>query len=244
MSSSQERQLAAESPRKARKPRTNRADPKRARRAADRRPRNAQRSQAAILAAATAEFAANGLGGARVAEIARAAGVNQSLLYHYFDNKQSLFLAVLEATYAQIRGAEAALDLEALDPPAAMRRLVDFTWNYFVEHPEFITLVNSENLHRSVNLKRSKRVRALHHPLVERIDELLARGVACGVFRAGVDPVQLYITIASLGYFYLSNAHTLGTVFERDLLSESEREERRRHVQDVVHGYLRPQERA
>jgi len=236
--------LAPESRRKARAPRATQASPKRAGRAAPARPRNAERTRAAILAAATAEFAANGLGGARVAEIARAADVNQSLLYHYFGSKESLFLAVLEVTYAQIRGAEAALELETLDPPAAMRRLVDFTWSYFVEHPEFITLVNSENLHRSVHLKRSKRVRALHHPLVERIGDLLARGAARGEFRAGVDPVQLYITIASLGYFYLSNAHTLGTVFARDLLSPDEREKRRLHVQEVVHGYLRPLENA
>ncbi|MBW2267319.1 MAG: TetR family transcriptional regulator [Deltaproteobacteria bacterium] len=204
------------------------------------RQRNAERSRAAILAAATAQFAANGLGGARVDEIARSAGVNKALLYHYFGNKQALFLAVLEATYAQIRGAEATLELEALSPSAAMERLVDFTWNYFVQHPEFITLVNSENLHRAAHLKRSKRVRALHHPLVERIGEVLERGAACGEFRAGVDPVQLYISIASLGYFYLSNAHTLGAVFERDLLSPREREARRLHVQEVVHGYLRP----
>lgn len=228
----------------ARTPRKSSSSPRRPRRTAGPRPRNAERSQAAILAAATAEFAANGLGGARVDEIARAAGVNKSLLYHYFGNKRSLFLAVLEATYAQIRGAEAALELEALEPPAAMQHLVDFTWNYFVEHPEFITLVNSENLHRSENLKRSKRVRALHHPLVERIGEILERGVARGEFRPGIDPVQLYISIASLGYFYLSNAHTLGTVFERNLLSPSEREGRRRHVHEVVEGYLRPVEGA
>ena len=89
--------------------------------------------------------------GDSVDEIARAAGVNKSLLYHYFGNKRSLFLAVLEATYARIRGTAAALELEALPPPAAMQNLVDFTWNYFVEHPEFITLVNSENLNRSEN---------------------------------------------------------------------------------------------
>ncbi|MBW2240910.1 MAG: TetR family transcriptional regulator [Deltaproteobacteria bacterium] len=204
------------------------------------RPRDAVRTRAGILAAATAAFAAHGLGGARVDEIARGAGVNKALLYHYFGNKQALFLAVLEEVYANIRGAEAALELETENPPEAMERLVDFTWEYFLEHPEFITLLNSENLHRARHLKRSKQVRALHHPLVDRIGEILERGIARGDFRADVDPVQLYISIAALGYFYLSNAHTLGTVFDRDLLAESEKEARRRHVQDVVRGYLRP----
>lgn len=205
------------------------------------RPRDASRSRAEILAAATAEFAAHGLGGARVDEIARSAEVNKALLYHYFGGKQDLFVAVLEAAYARLRGAEAALELEQLDPAEAMRTLVAFTWNYFVEHPEFIHLLNTENLHGAAHLKRSRRVRSLHHPLVERIGEVLDRGRAAAVFRDGVDAVQLYITIASLGYFYLGNAHTLGTVFERDLLAESARAERLAHIQEVVAAYLHPE---
>lgn len=203
--------------------------------------RDADRSRAAILDAATDAFAELGLGGARVDEIARRAGVNKALLYHYFGNKEALFVAVLEATYARIRGAESALDLERFEPAEAMTRLVDFTWGYFQEHPEFIHLVNSENLHRARHLAQSERLHEMHHPLVERIREILVRGVASGVFRMGVDPVQLYITIASLGYFYLSNAHTLGVVFSRNLLSPRSRGARRRHIQEVVAGYLRPE---
>ena len=205
------------------------------------RRRDPARSRAAILAAATAEFSARGLGGARVDEIASAAGVNKSLLYHYFGGKEDLFLAVLEEAYAQIRHAEGALRLEALEPREAMERLVDFTWSYFVEHPEFISLLNSENLHRARHLARSSKIRALHHPLVERIDEILERGARTGHFRGDVDAVQLYVSIAALGYFYLSNAWTLGTVFERDLRSADALEARRQHVQAVVQGYLRPE---
>lgn len=204
------------------------------------RPRNASRTRAAILDAATAEFADKGLGGARIDEIARRAGVNKALLYHYFGNKEALFVAVLEAAYVSIRGAEAALDLEALEPTRAMTVLVDFTWAYFIEHPEFIRLLNSENLHRARHLKKSRSVRALHHPLVERIGEILERGAASGSFRDDADPVQLYISIAALGYFYLSNAHTLGTVFGRDLHALKELAARREHVHDVVMSYLRP----
>ena len=205
------------------------------------RPRDAVRTRATILSAATEVFAEQGLGGARVDEIARRAGFNKALLYHYYGNKETLFLAVLEATYEGIRGAESALDLESLDPPEAMVRLVDFTWRYFLEHPEFIHLVNSENRHRARHLVESERVDELHNPLIVRIGALLDRGVASGDFRDGVDPVQLYITIASLGYFYLSNVHTLGVVFSRDLLSARSKGARRRHIQEVVAGYLRPE---
>ena len=228
------------------RPRAPSPDPRAARRTRSRAPgspriRDAARSRATILEAATGEFAAHGLGGARVDEIARRADVNKALLYHYFGNKEALFLAVLEQIYARIRGAEATLDLETLPPEEAMARLVDFTWRYYLEHPEFIHLVNSENLHRAEHLARSEHVGSLHHPLVDRIRELLDRGVAAGAFRPGVDPVQLYITIASLGYFYLSNAHTLGVVFERDLLSGAELDERCEHIHQVVRGYLRPE---
>ncbi len=204
------------------------------------RVRDAERTRGQILAAATAEFARQGLGGTRVDEIARRAGVNKALLYHYFGSKDALFVVVLEAAYAQIREAEAALELEDLDPPRAMERLVDFTWGYFLEHPEFITLLNSENLHEARHLADSEQVRAMHHPLVERIAGILERGAERGDFREGVDPVQLYISIAGLGYFYLSNGHTLGVVFGRNLFSARSKGQRRRHIQEVVRGYLRP----
>jgi AcrR family transcriptional regulator len=204
------------------------------------RPRDAAASRAAILSAATLVFAEKGLGGARVDEIAERAEVNKALLYHYFANKEALFVAVLEATYEGIRGAETELELEMLSPREAMAKLVDFTWTYYLEHPEFLHLVNTENLYAAEHLARSERVGRLHHPLVGRIRDLLKRGVATGDFRRGVDPVQLYITIASLSYFYLSNAHTLGVVFEQDLLSARARGARQRHIQQVVEGYLRP----
>jgi AcrR family transcriptional regulator len=204
-------------------------------------PRDPEARRAAILAAATGEFADKGLGGARVDEIARRAGVNKALLYHHFGAKDALFLAVLEHVYAGIREAEAGVDLEALPPLEAMASLVDFTFDYFVAHPEFLTLLNSENLHRGRHLSRSLRLRELHAPLVGRLKALLERGEAAGVFRGGVDPVALYVSIASLGYFFLSNAWTLGAVFGKDLTTARARRARRAHAREVVLGYLRPE---
>jgi hypothetical protein len=121
-----------------------------------------------------------------------------------------------------------------------MRELVAFTWNYFIEHPEFLSLLSTENLHRARHLKASKKIRELHSPLIGIITTLLARGVKAKVFRDGVDPVQLYITIASLGFFYMSNRFTLSTIFGRDLGTEQALAERGSHIEDVVLGYLRP----
>ena len=203
--------------------------------------RNAGRTQAAILAAATQEFSQHGLSGARVDRIAARAGTNKRMLYYYFGGKEALFLAVLEAAYGEIRGAEQALDLTHRDPVAGMRELVAFTWRHFVAHPEFISLLATENLHRAKHLKRSPRIRSLHSPLVATISDLLERGRHAGVFRGDVDPVQLYVSIAALSYFYLSNAHTLSTIFGRDLLSARARAARLAHVTDLVLRALAPE---
>lgn len=191
-----------------------------------------------ILDAAVAEFAAKGLGGARVDEIAARAGANKRMLYHYFGNKDDLFRAVLESVYAEIRSAEQALDLGRLKPLEAMRALVEFTWDYVAERPEFVTLLNSENLHRARHLRKTGRIAAMHSPLIELLDGILKRGARDGVMRGGVDPMQLYISIAGLGYFYHSNIHTLSTIFLRDFASETERAARRGHIVDVVLGFL------
>ncbi len=203
-------------------------------------PRDADASRARILAAATFEFARHGLSGGRVDRIAQRARANKRMLYYYYGGKERLFLAVLEAAYARIRGEEQKLDLTAKPPVEGMRELVTFTWRHFLAHPEFISLLNTENLHRAKHLKRSTRIRSLHSPLVATISDLLARGVGAGVFRAGIDPVQLYVSIAALGYFYLSNAYTLSTIFGRDLGATEAKDERIAHVVDLVLGALAP----
>jgi AcrR family transcriptional regulator len=202
------------------------------------RPRDADRSQKDILKAALDEFAAHGLGGARMDRIAERAAVNKRLIYYYFDSKESLFLAVLEATYEGIRSEEQQLNLAQTEPIEAIRRLIAFTWNYYTAHPEFLTLLNSENLHRARHLKQSAKVRTMHSPLVQTIADVLERGHKLGLFRAGVDPVQLYISIAGLSYFYLGNSHTLSTIFDRDLLGAKAKLERLSHMTELVLGYL------
>lgn len=194
-----------------------------------------------ILEAATEEFAAFGLGGARVDRIAAKAQANKRMLYYYFGNKEDLFLAVLEETYARIRGEEHQLHLAEVDPREAIRRLVHFTWDYYLRHPEFLTLLNSENLHQARHLRKSRKIRTMHSPFVATLGDVLARGRRRGLFRDGVDPVQLYISIAGLAYFYLGNRHTLSTIFARNLLSPQARAKRLAHMTALVLGFLQRQ---
>ena len=148
------------------------------------------------------------------------------MIYHYFGNKEALFLKTLEDAYIDIRSAEQGLNLTALDPEEALITLVKFTWNYYLKNPEFITLVNSENLHRAKNLKKSQIIEDISVKFNSMVGAILDKGVASGQFRAGIDPVQLNITIAAIGYYYLTNRYTGAIVYQRDLDSKSAYEER------------------
>jgi AcrR family transcriptional regulator len=185
------------------------------------RTRDPEATRARILAGAKAEFARKGLGGARVDDIAARAKANKRMLYHYFGNKEELFRITLEDAYADFRAAEARLEIEKDDPITAIKRLVSFTWKYYLDNPEFITLVNSENLHKARHIRTSKRMREMSRPFVGRMRDLLARGAAAGLFRTDLDPVQVNITIAATGYYYLTNRFTGSIIFERDLMSEA-----------------------
>jgi AcrR family transcriptional regulator len=198
------------------------------------RVRDAEATKTRILDAAKKEFAKKGLAGARVDDIAEKARANKRMIYHYFASKEGLFQTVLENAYVDIRTAEQKLNLDHLDPRTALERLVRFTWDYYLKNPEFLTLVNSENLHRAKHLKKSEKVKVYSRRFVGMVKSILDRGVAQGVFRSEVDPVQLNLTIAAIGYYYLTNRFTGSIVFERDLMAKDALEERLRFNIDTI----------
>jgi AcrR family transcriptional regulator len=183
------------------------------------RARNPDNTKQLILDAARIEFAKAGLGGARVDKIAETSGANKGMIYHYFGGKEELFAAVVEDAYMSIRGQERQLGLLDLKPSEAIKKLVEFTWEYYLENPEFITLVNSENLHQAKHIASNKELRKLQKAYVETVREILERGVACGEFREGIDATQLCITIAAIGFYYLNNRHTGGVIFGFNFMS-------------------------
>lgn len=188
--------------------------------------RDAEATKQRILEAAKHEFAHRGYAGARVDEIAERSEANKRMIYHYFGGKEKLFTAVLEQAYLDIRSAERELHLENLAPKEALKVLVTFTWKYYLENPEFLTLVNSENLHKAVHLEASSVLDTLRDPFVSMIDGVLARGVESGDFREDVDPVQLLITIAAIGYYYLTNRYTSSILFKKDFMAPDALDER------------------
>jgi AcrR family transcriptional regulator len=197
-------------------------------------PRDAEATKARILEAAKKEFAKNGLAGARVDVIAERSLNNKRMMYHYFESKDKLFQMVLEQAYVDIRTAEHKLNLESLEPKEALETFVRFTWGYYLRHPEFITLVNSANLHRAKHLKGSEVIKTTNRKLVSLVGGILTRGVQAGVFRDGIDPVQLNITIAAIGYYYLTNRFTGSIIYERDLMDKEALDDRVRFNVETI----------
>lgn len=206
--------------------------------AAGKRKRDSALTKESILQAATYEFCRNGLGGARVDAIAHRAKANMRLLYHYFGDKDGLYLAALEHVYTDIRAAEQQLNLDSLDPATALQELIDFTFTFFRDHQDYIAMINTENLQRGKYLRKSRKIAALTMPLVSNIENILKRGVAAGIFRSGVDPIQLYVTITAFSYFHVSNRHTLSLMFDKELGDPKWLEDRRKHTHEVIGTWL------
>lgn len=194
----------------------------------------------AILAAARSEFAAKGLPGARVNEIAERAGVNKQLIYYYFGSKDKLYRAALESVYGEIRALERGLKLDEAPPEQAMASLVGFSFDYLAQHPDFIGLLNQENARGALHVRASPAIRATNSPLIELIATTLKRGVRLKVFRSGIDPVELYISVAGMSYFFFSNRLTLASIFGRDLSQPRAQAAYRRHVVALAMAGLRP----
>lgn len=203
------------------------------------RTRDPERTRELILDAARDEFSDKGLSGGRVNTIAERAGVNKQLIYYYFKDKERLYGAVLERAYRDIRKRENALDLDALSPEDALRRFVHFNFDYIIENRYFVPLLNDENLHKARHAKGNEKIPAMQGTMKRTLGRVIRRGLDDGSFRRDADPVELYISIASLCFFFLSNRHTLSAIFDTDLLETDRIAARRAHVTDMILSYLR-----
>lgn len=192
-----------------------------------------------IIEVATQEFALKGLSGARIDEIAALTRTSKRMIYYYFENKEGLYLAVLEAAYRRIRSIESELHLEDLDPEDAMRRLVAFTFDYQHDNPDFIRLVMTENIHHGEFLARSSIIHELNVPAIHAVSAVYKRGVEQGLFRPGLSPIDLHQSISALCFFNVSNQSTFSLIFKRDVTSPEAQQARRREVVDMLIRYLR-----
>ena len=211
----------------------------RAGRAAPPRTNDPARTMAGILEVATAEFASKGLSGARIDEIAAATQTSKRMIYYYFGSKEGLYVAVLEESYRRMRSIEAQLQLEDLAPEAALRRLVEFTFDHHRGNPDYIRLVMTENMERGAYLAQSKSIHELNVPAIDAIRKLYDRGVAAGVFRPGLQPIDIHASISALTFFNVSNQHTFSLIFRDDAESPEAVAARRRSITEMVVRFVR-----
>ena len=198
-----------------------------------------QRTMDNIVEVATREFADKGLSGARIDEIAALTKTSKRMIYYYFTSKEGLYVAVLEEAYRRIRSIESGLHLQDLAPEAALRKLVGFTFDYQLANPEFIRLVMTENIHNGEFLAQSKTIQQLNVPVISAVKSVYERGVAAGVFRPGLDPVELHMSISALSFFNVANRHTFALIFKRDMTDPAEMATRRNNIVEMVVRFVR-----
>jgi AcrR family transcriptional regulator len=198
------------------------------------RTNNPQAAQADILNVATREFAEKGLAGARIDLIAQATHTSKRMIYYYYSNKETLYLAVIEESYRRMRAIEHRLNLDDLDPISALKKLVAFTVDYQYANPDFVRLVMAENMQRGQFLAKSKAIQQLNVPAIDRLKQIYTRGVASGQFRTGLDPVDLHMSISALSVFNIANRHTFGLIFKRDFDSPRWLKNRRESIVEQI----------
>ena len=198
-----------------------------------------ERTRANILEVAEAEFGEKGLAGARIDEIAAATKTSKRMIYYYFGSKEGLYLAVLEEAYRRVRDVEAELHLQDLEPEEALRKLVAFTFDHHLNHENYIRLVMAENVNRGQYLAQSQRIQELNVPAIAAIRHLYERGVQQGVFRRGLDPVDIHASISALSFFNVSNRHTFGLIFKLDMRSPAYIAHRRENVVELIARFMR-----
>jgi TetR/AcrR family transcriptional regulator, upper aerobic nicotinate degradation pathway regulator len=210
------------------------APPRRRRKRVAARGHAAADTRESILQAAVKVFAERGLGGGRVNLISRAARSNERMIYYYFGSKEKLFIEVLGKIYRDMWEAERALDLDLSDPVGALRQVVQFTMNHYLAHPEMLALLNNENLHKGRYVSKSKTMKDLSSPALDLMGGIYRRGVEEGVFRHGLKPLHIYLSILALNYFLVSNRYTLSAFLGMDVMDDANLTPWRTWVSDMV----------
>jgi AcrR family transcriptional regulator len=187
-----------------------------------------------ILAVALQEFSRHGLAGARIDAIAAESGLNKGMIYYHFGSKEDLYVAALEESYRRFRQVESAFHIDSLPPVPALRSLVGATFDFHAAHPEFIRMVMSENIHQGEYIRKIPGLRAINRSAIALLERLCQRGIAEGVFRTDLDPVDLHMSISALSFYNVSNRHTFSFIYDRDLGNADVHAARRAAVVDMI----------
>jgi AcrR family transcriptional regulator len=198
----------------------------------------AERTMADIMNVATDEFAREGLSGARIDEIAARTRTSKRMIYYHFGSKEALYLAVLEAAYRRLRSVELGLDLEAKRPDQALRQLVRSTFDHHHANPDTVRIIMNENLHYGAYIRKSNVIQKLNVPAIDATKRILERGEKEGVFRRGIDPIELHMTISALSFHHVANRYSFSAVFDVDMSSKAAIQQRGEVVADLILAWV------
>jgi TetR/AcrR family transcriptional regulator len=204
-----------------------------------RQKRNADITRAKILRAAISEFGERGFAAASTDDMAERSGVNKRMIYYYYGNKEGVYLAALESVFENLVTCEREIKVEDLDPAVAIETIINLKIDYYLQNPHFVSFLSMENLCKARHLRKSKKLAVFRATLTDLITRILNRGQHSGQFRTDIEPVDFYVSMCALCIMYFSNQHTLGVIFEREMMTRANLERRRRTVIDFVLGYLR-----
>jgi len=201
-------------------------------------PKDAERTRADILIAATREFAENGYSGARIEHIVERMRTSKRMIYYYFKDKRGLYSAVLEQYYRSLREAEGDLKLDERPPLDALRELISFTFDYHFAHPDRVRLVMVENIHKGRHLSALPFLEELNATVIQAMARICERGAAEGVIRADADPLEIYLSIAAVSFFNVSNRYTVAAIFKYDMAAPAAYAARKQHATDMILRYV------
>ncbi|MGY2238435.1 TetR/AcrR family transcriptional regulator [Pseudomonas gingeri] len=202
------------------------------------RKNNPEKTRENILQEAIAEFVQQGLSGARVDAIAERTHTSKRMIYYYFGSKEQLYVEVLEKLYGEIRSTESRLHLTELEPPEAIRRMVEFTFDHHDRNVDFVRIVSIENIHKGEYVKQSRAIRSMNVTILGALGEILQRGAQQGLFRSGLDPLDVHLLVSSFCFYRVSNRHTIGEIFQIDLPDEQIKARHREMICESVLRYL------
>ena len=203
-----------------------------------RQTRNADATRTKILQAAINEFGERGFAAASTDDMAERCGVNKRMIYYYYGSKEGLYLAALETVFENLVAREREIKIEDLDPAVAIEAMINLKIDYYLENPHFVSFLSMENFYKARHLRKSKKLASFRVTLTDLITRILKRGQRSGQFRADVEPIDFYVSMCALCIMYFSNQHTFGVIFEREMMTRTNLERRRRTVIDFVLGYL------
>ncbi|MFV0109746.1 TetR family transcriptional regulator [Enterobacter ludwigii] len=193
-----------------------------------------------IFQSAITLFAEYGLNGARMEQIAEKAGTTKRMVVYHFKNKENLYLLVLEYVYTQIRASEQALSLAGMPPVEALVHLVEATFDYHADHPDYIRIICMENMQHGRFMQQSSYLRQVNRSALDLLEAILRRGKEKQLFNQTVEARDLHRLISSFSFHYVANSYTFTLLFEEGADEQAQRQHYRKMAVQVALRYTCP----